>query len=317
MSDIIERGIQGVIHDILSDYEKGRSIDKLDMFRQPDRQVVTELTEKLFRIVFPGFFKDKSYRIYHAKNSLPLVMEDVAYLLNKQITIALRCNLKTTQGNGDIDELSERITLEFLRGIPTIRDFIETDVQTTMDGDPAANSEDEIISSYPGIHAITVHRLAHALLGLGVPVLPRIMSEYAHSRTGIDIHPGAKIGRFFFIDHGTGIVIGETTTIGDHVKIYQGVTLGALSTKGGRHFKSQKRHPTIEDYVTIYSGASILGGNTVIGKGAVIGGNAFVTKSVAPFTHISVKNQELHYDRKKNVVNKTDIEEDGAWFYMI
>lgn len=317
MSDMISNSIQGAIHGILSDYEKGRSIDKLDVFRQPDRRMITELTEKLFRVVYPGFFKDRSYRVYNVKNNLSLVIEDIAYLLNKQIAIALEYNLHSGGESEDIEGRSQLITLEFLKKIPAIREFIETDVQATMDGDPAAYSEDEIIFSYPGIHAITVHRLAHALHGLGVPVLPRIMSEYAHSRTGIDIHPGAKIGKFFFIDHGTGIVIGETTTIGHHVKIYQGVTLGALSTKGGRHLRSLKRHPTIEDYVTIYSGASILGGNTVIGEGAIIGGNAFITKSVAPGTQISVKNQELHYDKKKNIVNKADFEEDEAWFYMI
>ena len=317
MSDILGQGIQDAIHGILSDYGKGRSIDKLDVFRQPDRHMVTELTQKLFRIIFPGFFRDRSYRVYHVENSLSLAVEDIGYLLNKQIAVALRYNLQLDESDEGMDERSEYITLEFLKRIPGVREFIETDVQATLDGDPAAYSEDEIISSYPGIHAITVHRLAHELHGLGVSVLPRIMSEYAHSRTGIDIHPGANIGKFFFIDHGTGIVIGETTTIGAHVKIYQGVTLGALSTKGGRHLRSLKRHPTIEDHVTIYSGASILGGNTVIGKGAVIGGNAFITKSVAPFTQISVKNQELHYDRKKNVVNKADFDEDGAWFYMI
>lgn len=317
MPEIISQGIRDVVHGIMSDYEKGRSIDKLDVFRQPDRQVVTELTKKMFRIVFPGFFRDKSYRVYQMQSSLSLAVEDIAYLLNKQVQIALRYSRREEEDEHIIEELSERITLEFLKAIPEVRDYIETDVQATMDGDPAAYSEDEVISSYPGIYAITVHRLAHVLYRLGVPVLPRIMSEYAHSRTGIDIHPGATIGKSFFIDHGTGIVIGETTTIGNHVKIYQGVTLGALSTKGGRRLKSLKRHPTIEDHVTIYSGASILGGNTIIGEGAVIGGNAFVTKSVAPFTKISVKNQELHYDKKKHVVNKTDFEEDEAWFYVI
>jgi serine O-acetyltransferase len=181
-------------------------------------------------------------------------------------------------------------------------------VQLTMRGKPVAGNPDqdglfasavydkntdEIIVSYPGLRAITVYRFAHELFQLGVPVLPRIMSEYAHGQTGIDIHPGAQIGRHFFIDHGTGIVIGETTVIGDHVKIYQGVTLGGLSTRGGQSLRGRKRHPTIEDNVTIYSGASILGGETVIGHDSVIGGNVFLTKSVAPFTRVSVQNQEL------------------------
>ncbi|MBR2216145.1 MAG: serine acetyltransferase [Selenomonadaceae bacterium] len=317
MSDIIGRNIPGVIDSILTDYEQGRSIDKLDVFSQPDRKLVTELTLKLIRVIFPGFYKDQAYRIYNVKNNLSLVVEDIAFRLNKQIAVALRYNLPEAEKNEGIEERSQRITLDFLRGIPRIRDYIETDVQATLDGDPAAYSEDEIIFSYPGIRAITIHRLAHALHLLGVPVIPRIMSEYAHSRTGIDIHPGAEIGRHFFIDHGTGIVIGETTVIGDHVKIYQGVTLGALSTKGGRQLKNRKRHPTIKDNVTIYSGASILGGDTVIGEGAIIGGNVFITKSVAPGTQVSVKNQELRYDEGKNMVEKSDLDNEGAWFYVI
>jgi serine O-acetyltransferase len=183
-------------------------------------------------------------------------------------------------------------------------------VEAAYTGDPAAFNKDEIVLSYPGVHAIMVHRLAHELYVLGVPLIPRMMSEAAHSRTGIDIHPGASLGTHFFIDHGTGIVIGETTVIGDHVKIYQGVTLGAISTRGGQSLTGTKRHPTIEDNVTIYSGASILGGDTVIGRGVVIGSNAFITKSVPARTRVSVKNPELQL--------KSDDEARGeVWFYEI
>lgn len=174
----------------------------------------------------------------------------------------------------------------FLDKLVEVQDILVTDVDAAYEGDPAAYSKDEIIYSYPGIYAIMVYRLAHELQLLEVPLIPRIMTEHAHSKTGIDIHPGAQIGKYFFIDHGTGIVIGETTVIGEHVKVYQGVTLGGLSTSGGQLLKGKKRHPTIEDNVTIYSGASILGGNTVIGEGALIGGNAFVTKSVPPHTRV-------------------------------
>lgn len=315
MADIISEKIPAVIGKILADYENDRSIDKLDVFNQLDKQVIVELTEKLFRVIFPGFFRDKSYRIYNVKNNMSLVIEDVAFRLNKQIRIALEYNFPDSDEN--FYDRSQIITLEFLQRIPRIREFIETDVKATLDGDPAAYSEDEIIFSYPGIYAITVHRLAHELHNLDVPIIPRMMSEYAHSRTGIDIHPGAKIGKNFFIDHGTGIVIGETTEIGDNVKIYQGVTLGALSTKGGRTLQNVKRHPTIENNVTIYSGASILGGKTVIGEGAIIGGNVFITKSVAPYTQISVKNQELHYNNTKKIMETTDVEDDAVWFYVI
>ena len=180
-----------------------------------------------------------------------------------------------------------------MRRIPKVREYLETDLQATFDGDPAAKSFDEVILAYPGLFTITVFRLAHELFLIGVPLIPRIMTEHAHSLTGIDIHPGATIGKYFFIDHGTGIVIGETTVIGKNVKVYQGVTIGALSTRGGQRLRDVKRHPTIEDDVTIYAGASILGGKTVIGKGSVIGSNAFITKSIAAGTSVSIRQQEL------------------------
>jgi serine O-acetyltransferase len=194
---------------------------------------------------------------------------------------------------------------------------LATDVEAAYDGDPAAFNHDEIILSYPGIFATTVNRLAHELYLLGVPLIPRMMTEYAHGVTGIDIHPGASLGHHLFIDHGTGIVIGETTVIGNYVKIYQGVTLGALSTRGGQLLGGVKRHPTIEDHVTIYSGASILGGSTVIGEGVVIGSNAFITKSIPEKTKVSVKNTELQYisDAKKEPAPESLQEE--FWDFVI
>lgn len=175
---------------------------------------------------------------------------------------------------------------EFEKALPVIRKLVLSDIKAAYDGDPAADSYMEIIVSYPGPLAVLIQRTAHKLYELKVPILPRIMTEYAHSKTAIDIHPGAEIGEGFFIDHGTGVVIGETTVIGNNVKIYQGVTLGALSTKGGQKLKSLKRHPSVENNVTIYAGATILGGNTVIGQGAVIGGNAWVTQSVPRFSKV-------------------------------
>ena len=206
--------------------------------------------------------------------------------------------------------------MKFLRRLPEVRAFLDTDLQAALDGDPAATCYDEIIFAYPGLYAISVSRLAHELFLLGVPIVPRIMTEHAHSHTGIDIHPGATIGRYFFIDHGTGIVIGETTVIGEHVKVYQGVTLGALSTRGGQSLRGVKRHPNIEDNVTIYSGASILGGDTTIGRGAVIGGNAFITKSVGANTSVSVKNQELVFNRKDGKVETVDLEQSDDILYF-
>ena len=188
---------------------------------------------------------------------------------------------------------ADSIVGAFLSKLATLREILLTDVDATFDGDPAARGSHEIIFAYPGIFAITVYRLAHELFLLSVPLIPRIMTEYAHSLTGIDIHPGATVGHHFFIDHGTGIVIGETTTIGNYVKIYQGVTLGALSTRGGQSLRDVKRHPTLEDEVTVYSSATILGGGSVIGRGAVIGANAFITQSVPAGARVSMKLPEL------------------------
>lgn len=318
MQDIISPEIHAYTQRILSDYDANRPIDKLDVFNQPDTKVIHELIEELVRIAYPGFSKDENYRIYDIRNNLSLVVEDIAFRLNKQIAIALRYGQRPDDETLAATRVeAQKITLAFLDRIPEIRAYLATDVEAVFDGDPAAESADEIIFAYPGLYATTVYRFAHVLYELKVPVIPRIMTELAHSKTGIDISPGAEIGRYFMIDHGTGIVIGETTTIGEHVKVYQGVTLGALSTSGGRKLFNQKRHPTIEDHVTIYSGASILGGDTVIGQGAVVGGNVFLTKSIAPGTKVSVKNQELRYDKGKRQVQEVEEDVDSAWFYVI
>ena len=279
---------------LLSDYSLGRHIDRIEPFSQPDRDVIVDLLTKLKRLLFPGYFRDPAYRVYSMQHSLCALMEDVAYHLGQQIAIALRMG-ETVDADraGQLDAQAQELTVRFLERLPEVRALLDTDLEAAFEGDPAATSRDEIIIAYPGLQAIMVNRIAHVLFELKVPLIPRIMTEHAHSRTGIDIHPGATIGRYFFIDHGTGIVIGETTVIGDYVKVYQGVTLGALSTRGGQSLRGKRRHPTIEDRVTIYSGASVLGGDTVIGHDAVIGGNAFITSSIAPGMRVSVKSQEL------------------------
>ena len=286
--------IEQVVDTILEDYRGGREIDKLDLFRHPDRDAMVDIINKLRRIIYPGYFKDRNYRIYNAKHNLSMLIEDVMFNLTRQIGIVLH-SMETCRDwePARIEDEAQRLSLAFFDQIPAVRSMVEMDIQASYDGDPAARSKDEIIYSYPGLFAITVYRLAHVLHTLGVPMLPRIMTEHAHSVTGIDIHPGATIGKYFFIDHGTGIVVGETTTIGDHVKVYQGVTLGSLTTQGGQSLRGKKRHPTIEDRVTIYAGASILGGETVIGHDCVIGSNAFITRSIAPETTVRIKNQEL------------------------
>ena len=292
MSTIEER-IEGVVDSILSDYGLGRDIDKIDLRQHPDKEVITDVIRKLLRIVYPGYFRERSFRMYNAKHHLSMLMEDVMYNLNRQIKLVLQ-----NEGMEQAEERAQEICLAFFEQIPHVRALIQTDVQAAFDGDPAATSKDEVIFCYPGLYAISVYRLAHVLYVLGVPMIPRIMTEHAHGITGIDIHPGATIGDHFFIDHGTGIVIGETTVIGSHVKIYQGVTLGGLTTRGGQSLRGKKRHPTIEDNVTIYAGASVLGGETVIGRDCVIGSNAFITKSVPPCTTVSMKMQELQYKER-------------------
>ena len=286
----IEQRIEGVVDSILGDYALGRDIDKIDLRQHPDKEVITDVIGKLLRIVYPGYFRERSFRMYNAKHHLSMLMEDVMYNLNRQIKLVLQ-----NEGIENADEKAQEICLAFFERIPHVRALIQTDVQAAFDGDPAATSKDEVIFCYPGLYAISVYRLAHVLYVLGVPMIPRIMTEHAHGITGIDIHPGATVGDHFFIDHGTGIVIGETTVIGSHVKIYQGVTLGGLTTRGGQSLRGKKRHPTIEDNVTIYAGASVLGGETVIGRDCVIGSNAFITKSVPPCTTVSMKMQELQY----------------------
>ena len=286
----IENIIESVTDSIMADYSAGRDIDRMEQQRQPDKDVIIDIIEKLRRIIFPGYFRDKNYRTYNAKHNLSMLVEDVVYNLTRQLRLVY-------QGQGEAEESAQShaqdTALEFVRRIPEVRAVIQTDLQASYDGDPAATGMAEIIFAYPGLFAIVVYRLAHELYALGVPMIPRIMTEYAHSITGIDIHPGATVGKYFFIDHGTGIVIGETTVIGENVKIYQGVTLGGLSTRGGQSLRGKRRHPTIENNVTIYANASILGGDTVIGQGCVIGANAFITQSIAPCTTVTIKNLEL------------------------
>ena len=292
----VDQRIETVVDTILQDYSGNRDIDKMEQSAQPDKDVIIDLIDKLRRIVFPGYFREKNYQIYNAKHNLSVLIEDVMYNLSRQIELVF-------VESGRTAENAREVSLEFLGRIPQVRDMVQTDLQAAYDGDPAATGMAEVIFSYPGLFAITVYRLAHELYKLNVPMIPRIMTEHAHSITGIDIHPGATIGKYFFIDHGTGIVVGETTIIGENVKIYQGVTLGGLSTRGGQSLRGKRRHPTIEDNVTIYANASILGGETVIGQGCVIGASAFITKSVPPCTTVSIKSQELQMKPHGNCTN--------------
>ena len=267
---------------ILKSYEDKKEINGIDIANQPDKKAILEIIHKLLKILYPGYYSDRIYRQYSLRNNMAATIEDVIFNLNKQIyNVCKYGDAFTDVTDEELREKVADITFAFIDKVPEIRETLETDIDAFYEGDPAAYSKAEILLSYPGLFAISIYRMAHELYLLGVPMMPRIMTEFGHSETGIDIHPGATIGKYFFIDHGTGIVIGETTIIGEHVKIYQGVTLGGLSTKGGQSMKGSKRHPTIGNNVTIYSGASILGGNTIIEDDVVIGGNAFVTESVS------------------------------------
>ena len=284
-----------VVQEILRDYQGGRSIDRVAAAKEPDRNVIEKIIRELFQIVYPGYYMnpDTSLRVFNMDASISTIVDDIIINLSEQIEVALRYTDEFhTKSAESVQEESQRVTIEFMHRIPRVREYLDTDVQAMLDGDPAAYSKSEIILCYPGLYAMTVFRLAHELYLLKVPMIPRMMTEYAHDKTGVDLHPGATIGKYFMIDHATGIVIGETTIIGNHVKIYQGVTIGALSTRAGHKLQGRKRHPTIEDNVTIYSGASILGGETVIGHDVVIGGNCFSTASIAPNSRVNVKNQE-------------------------
>ena len=314
---ISKEEIDGIVKNIIDDYDKGRNIDKVDIYSSPDRARVHELISSLFKIVYPGFFRDRSYKIYNPNNSFGVIIEDTFYHLRKQIFLALDYGCDEDMTDEERTKKSYDICKTFFDRIPKIREYIETDLLATLDGDPAACTFEEIILSYPGIMAITTYRLAHELYVQNVPLLPRLMTEYAHSETGIDIHPGATIGKYFFIDHGTGIVVGETSIIGENVKVYQGVTIGALSTKGGRKLSGKKRHPTICDNVTIYAGASILGGDTVIGANTIIGGNTFITCSIDPNTVVSMKNLEMEYRTAGNKFKSEELVQGDAWYYVI
>lgn len=310
--------IDRIVKMIISDFDQGKNIDAKNFFNKPDKAEVIELVDNLIRVVYPGYFRDKSYKIYNPKNTFAVNIEDAFYHLNKQVILALDFSTHIGSVNEeDREKESYRICKEFFEKIPTVREYIETDLKAAYDGDPAAGCFDEIILAYPGLRAITVYRIAHELYKLKVPVLPRLMTEYAHSETGIDIHPGAEIGKFFFIDHGTGIVIGETSVIGQNVKIYQGVTIGALSTRGGQKLSGKKRHPTICDNVTIYANASILGGDTVIGENTVIGGNAFITTSIDANTRVSMKNLEMEYRTNASEHITKEVYQGDAWYYII
>ena len=314
----LNQRLPGVVESIVKSVLSEPRMQHLTSVLLPNRDTVIECISILRQILFPGYFGKQGLTAENLPFRVGELVIEVTDLLYEQVRCCLRYReqLAGSESQGsqceECDREAAQIVASFLDRIPAIREVLATDVQAAFDGDPAAKSTDETIFCYPGLFAIFVQRMAHEFYRMQVPLLPRIMTEYAHSRTGIDIHPGAKLGRGLLIDHGTGVVIGETTEIGNNVKIYQGVTLGALAPAFGQRLRGQKRHPTLEDDVTIYSGATILGGETVIGRGALIGGNVFITSSVPPLNQVSADPPKLKYrdrrPRKDRVMDVLDFQ---------
>ena len=275
----MSESITQLTNELIASYAKVGGINHLDGGNLPSKFAIASITTDLLRLLLPGFFDEKPVQTAELKVEISMLMDSVSGRLEDEITKSIEYK---PPGNNAANprQLARELTAEFLGSFPSIRELLRTDVEAAYAGDPAAISHEEVVVAYPFIETIAVQRMARQLYRRGVALIPRIMSEWAHSRTGIDRHPGAEIGAHFFIDHGTGTVVGETTRIGDHVKIYHGVTLGAKSTSRVDELRGIKRHPTIENNVTIYPGATILGGKTVIGANSTVGGNVFLIHSV-------------------------------------
>jgi serine O-acetyltransferase len=269
---------------LIVSYARVGGINHLDGKNLPSKSAIGSITVDLLRLLFPGFFDEKTIHSSELKVEMVSLVDSVLERLENEIYKSLEYSTPEGLSKRELRPTARDLTLEFLGNLPRIREVLRTDAEAAYNGDPAALSQEEIIVAYPFVEAIAVQRMAHELYQKQIALIPRIMTEWAHCRTGMDLHPGARIGSHFFVDHCTGTVVGETCEIGDHVKMYHGVTLGAKSTSGVQELRGRKRHPTIEDNVTIYPGATILGGETLIGHGSTIGGNVFLTASVPPYS---------------------------------
>lgn len=297
MNNAAIREIQRTAMKLRNNYESQNLFDMALGDRVPKKEMIISVINDLQKLTFPGFFGSENMSFVSKENFAGYTLAVMAEKLEKQIKLALAYD-EVSDDTFELERMAKQLVIDFIAQISDIQAMIVKDVEAEFDGDPAAKNLEDIILSYPGIFAIFVYRYAHALYQLNVPYIPRIMTEYAHGETGIDINPGAEIGEYFCIDHGTGIVIGETTVIGKHVKIYQGVTLGALSTRAGQALAGVKRHPTIEDNVVIYANTTILGGETVVGENAVVAGNTFVTKSIPANSKVASSLPELEIRTK-------------------
>jgi serine O-acetyltransferase len=309
----LKESLPEITEAIVATYTECRRSNHLAHKPLPSREAVVEILEDLTEILYPGYGRRQNLHMGNVEYHVGDLVDGLHDKLTQQFSRALRHESQENNSLADLEALAQQKAVELLSRLADLRVLLEQDVQAAFEGDPAAKSPDEIVFCYPGVGAVTVYRLAHELFRLGVPLIPRMMTEYAHGKTGIDIHPGATIGHRFFIDHGTGVVIGETTTIGNDVKIYQGVTLGALSfprdEKTGEIVRDAKRHPTIEDGVVIYANATILGGRTVIGHHSVIGSSAWLTRSIAPYTTVTIENPSLRYREGQDGVAERQLHE--------
>jgi serine O-acetyltransferase len=308
--EVLSKGsLPAITGRIVETYEECGAIHHLGHSPLPSYREVVDILADLREILYPGYGRRQNLHLGNVAYHVGDLIDSLHDRLTQQIARAFRHDCNGRHLETDTQPRAQQITLRFLETIPELRHALAEDVQAAYDGDPAAKSLVEIVFCYPGVAAVTVYRMAHELHRLGVPLIPRMMTEYAKGKTGIDIHPGATIGRRFFIDHGTGVVIGETTRIGDGVKLYQGVTLGALSfprDESGNILRDAKRHPTIEDGVVIYANATILGGKTVIGHHSVIGSSAWITRSIAPYTTVTIEDPRLRYREANDGLNDAD-----------
>ena len=295
---------------LIASYARAGGINHLDGKNLPSKTKITTITMDLLRLLFPGFFDEKLIHSSEIKVETAALLDSVIGNLEDEIRKSLEYHPPSGLAKKDITTAAHVITLEFLDNLPHLRELLQTDVEAAFNGDPAALSREEVIVAYPFVEAIAVQRLAHELYKKQVPLIPRIMTEWAHGRTGMDLHPGARIGSHFFVDHCTGTVVGETTVIGNHVKMYQGVGLVAKSLAAGQALRGQKRHPTIENHVTIYAGATIMGGDTVVGESSTIGANVFLTASVPPHSIV------IQEDANVKVMSKRDREKGHADFQI-
>jgi serine O-acetyltransferase len=284
---------------LVETYEECGQLNHLGHSPLPSYREITEILHDLREILLPGYGRRQNLHMGNVGYHVGDLIDSLHDRLTTQVARAFRHDCKASQLENDFEAEAQLLVIRFLESLPELRGVLADDVRAAFDGDPAARNAVEIVFCYPGVAAVTVFRIAHELHMMGVPLIPRMMTEYAHGKTGIDIHPGASIGRRFFIDHGTGVVIGETTEIGENVKIYQGVTLGALSFQRdevtGELIRGTKRHPTIENDVVIYANATILGGRTVIGHHSIVGSSAWITRTVAPYTTVTIENPRLRF----------------------